>query len=65
MKIAYTINEACKALGIGRTTIYSEIASGRITARKVHNRTIIRAADLEVYVSSLPKLATGPGHRRK
>lgn len=60
MKIAYTINEACKAVGVGRTTIYQEISLGRLTAHKVHKRTIIRADDLEAYVSNLPKLAAAP-----
>lgn len=58
MKIAYTINEACKALGVGRTTIYAEIAGGRITARKVHKRTLILAEELQRYASELPTAVT-------
>lgn len=56
MKVAYTINEACKAIGVGRTMIYQEISLGRLTAHKVHNRTIIRADDLQRYINNLPKL---------
>jgi excisionase family DNA binding protein len=56
MKLAYTINEACEAIGVGRTTIYEEIALGNLLACKVHKRTIIRADDLERFLRSLPKL---------
>lgn len=58
MKLAYTINEACEAIGIGRTMIYQEISLGRLTAHKVHKRTIIRAEDLQRYIKGLPRLNT-------
>ena len=54
MKIAYTINEACEAIGIGRTMIYQEIALGRLPAVKLNKRTVIRAEDLLDYVRGLP-----------
>ena len=54
MKFSYTINEATAAIGIGRTKLYREIADGKITPRKLGQRTIILAADLEDYVKSLP-----------
>lgn len=56
MKIAYTINEACDAIGIGRTMIYREIALGRLPALKIHKRTVIRAEDLREYVQNLPAI---------
>ncbi|WP_323982125.1 helix-turn-helix domain-containing protein [Novosphingobium aureum] len=42
-KIAYSIKEACKASSLGRTTIYSHIAAGRLLARRIGGRTVIPA----------------------
>ena len=46
-KIAYTINEAVAASGLGRTTIYELIKQRELTPVKVGMRTLIRRVDLE------------------
>ena len=45
-KIAYSIKEACKASSLGRTTIYSHIAAGRLRAIRVGGRRVIPADSL-------------------
>ena len=55
MKITYTILEACKALGIGRTTFYTLRKAGLIACLKIGGRTVIHRDELERYVASLPK----------
>lgn len=57
-KHAYTINEACHEIGIGRTNIYQEIANGKLVARKANKRTIILAEDLTGYLTRLPKMTS-------
>ncbi len=50
-KIAYSINEACKASSLGRTTIYSHIAAGRLLARRIGGRTVIPAESLHALIA--------------
>lgn len=45
-KIAYRINEAVKATGLGRTFIYERIASGELRSIKVGGRRLIMREDL-------------------
>jgi excisionase family DNA binding protein len=44
--IAYSINDACKAIGLGRTYLYQMISDGRLEVRKVGKRTLIPASSL-------------------
>jgi excisionase family DNA binding protein len=52
--IAVSVASATKATGIGRTTIFALIRDGSLPAVKLGSRTLIRAADLEAFVASLP-----------
>ena len=45
-KIAYSIREACHVSSLGRTTIYSHIAAGRLRAKRVGGRVVISAESL-------------------
>lgn len=45
-KIAYSIREACQASSLGRTTLYSHIAAGRLRAIRIGGRTVIPAESL-------------------
>lgn len=54
MSIAYSMTDAAKAAGIGRTTLYSLIKTGKLPARKLGVRTVILADDLEALMRSLP-----------
>jgi excisionase family DNA binding protein len=50
-KLAYSINEACRASSLGRTSLYAHIAAGRLQSVKVGGRTLIPAASLEALVA--------------
>jgi excisionase family DNA binding protein len=52
VKIAYQINEAVLASGLGRTTIYDEIKQGRLKAIKVAGRRLILREDLEAFLKA-------------
>lgn len=52
--LGYTVKEAVKASGIGRTTLYKDLKAGRLPARKRGRRTLILRADLEAYLTNLP-----------
>jgi excisionase family DNA binding protein len=54
-KIAYTINEACEAVGLSRTTLYEAFQRGELVPRKVGQRTLILADDLKAWLQSMPK----------
>lgn len=51
-KLAYTIAEACHAVGIGRTKLYELIGEGRVETRKIGARTIIPAESLRALIGS-------------
>jgi excisionase family DNA binding protein len=46
--------EAAKIAGVGRSTIYEELASGRLAARKLGRRTIIPDHALREWMDNLP-----------
>jgi len=50
-KLGYSIKEACEASSLGRTSIYSFIASGRLRAVRVGGRTIIPADSLQALLA--------------
>lgn len=50
-RLAYSINEAARVLSMGRTSIYSMIADGRLEAFKLGRRTLIRAESIHRLVA--------------
>ncbi len=62
--IAYTIEDASKLAGIGRTRLYELIGNKTLDARKSGSRTLIVAASLHHYIANLPSADIGAGHRR-
>jgi len=52
--LAYSVEEAAKAAGIGRTLLFNEIRHRRLIARKVGRRTVIVRDDLEAWLRSRP-----------
>lgn len=59
--LAFDVNFAAKMVGIGRTLLYNEIKAGRLRAVKSGGRTLIRRADLEAYMASLPPMEPAKG----
>lgn len=53
-KGAYTVDEFCKAYGIGRHLAYTEMGGGRLQYRKAGRRTVIRKVDADAWLDSLP-----------
>jgi excisionase family DNA binding protein len=52
---SFSIAEISQRNNIGRSTIYEQIAAGRLIARKVGARTIITDEDESDWLTSLPK----------
>ena len=53
-KLAHSIPEAAAVADVGRSTIYEEINSGRLIARKARGRTVILREDLKEWLAALP-----------
>ena len=51
-KLAYTIAEFCMATGVGRSSVYLEIAAGRLKTIKVAGRRLILPQDGEAWLKS-------------
>ncbi|MBY0362983.1 MAG: helix-turn-helix domain-containing protein [Phreatobacter sp.] len=58
-----TVAAACKALGIGRTTVYGLIANGALVARKIGNKTVLTGASVTAFINGLPPAPIGRGAR--
>jgi excisionase family DNA binding protein len=52
--MAFTIPEACKVSGVGRSKLYEAIASGALRARKNGAKNLILREDLQRWLESLP-----------
>lgn len=52
LPLAYTVADAVRVSGIGRTTLYSLIGQGRLPIVKIGNRTLIRHIDLDYLLCS-------------
>jgi hypothetical protein len=55
---AHTIPEFCTTHRVGRTFVYNEIKSGRLTAVKAGAKTLILKSEAARWARSLPKLET-------
>lgn len=53
-KLAYRIDEAVAATGIGRTSLYEMIRAGALKTRKSGRRTLIERSELERALRNLP-----------
>ena len=50
-QVAYRVESAFEKLGIGRTTGYAEIASGRLRSFRVGKRRLVPASALTEYIA--------------
>ena len=53
-KLAFSVAEATRATGVGRSTFYELMASGKLRAIKLGSRTLIPAEELRRFMESLP-----------
>jgi excisionase family DNA binding protein len=54
-KLAYTIKEICKLIGISRATFYQAMQNKELRAVKRGRRTLIMAKDLEAWMQAWPE----------
>lgn len=50
--LVVSVNDAAKALGLGRTSIYSMIGDGRLETFKLGRRTLIKTASIRRLVDA-------------
>jgi excisionase family DNA binding protein len=55
--LAYSIPDAARVCGLGRTTVYKLVSEGRLELRKVGTRSLITAASLRSLVGEFPAVA--------
>ena len=53
-RLAHSIADVMKIIGIGRSFIYEEIKQGRLRVRKAGRRSLIFDADLKAWLTALP-----------
>jgi excisionase family DNA binding protein len=58
--LAYSVNDALRLLGIGRTKFYALVKNGAIPTRKLGTRTLVLAKDLEAFIDGLPAGTSSP-----
>lgn len=49
-----SIKEACRLLGVSRTTLYGELAAGRLRSVTVGRRRFIPCEAVEAFIAGLP-----------
>ena len=59
MKLAYSIQEVCGLLSIGRTTLYALIGQGDLTVLKIGRRTLISAKSLDAFIQTVERQNRG------
>jgi excisionase family DNA binding protein len=55
VKLAYTVQEVRKLLGIGHTKVYQAMKEGGLRAVKCGHRTLILAKDLQAWIEGWPE----------
>ncbi|PZR12713.1 MAG: hypothetical protein DI536_14140 [Archangium gephyra] len=55
-----SVQEACIALGLSKTSLFERIKSGRLHASKDGGRTFITRAEIERYVAACESSTTKP-----
>jgi hypothetical protein len=64
-KLAYSIDDITKQVGIGRSLLFEEIKAGRLMVKKTGRRTLVIDADLRAWLSNLPAKSAGGPTRNK
>ena len=53
--LAYRVPDACRAAGIGKTSLYALAAAGKLRLVRVAGRTLVPADDLRALIASAPQ----------
>lgn len=51
-KLLFRVDEACEALGIGKTSLYEEVRAKRLTLTAAAGRKVIHWEDLKAYADA-------------
>lgn len=51
--LAYSIAQLCIAASVSRSTVYSEVAAGRLRIAKIGRRSVILAAEADRWLAAL------------
>ncbi|GGF82120.1 hypothetical protein GCM10007301_47790 [Azorhizobium oxalatiphilum] len=51
---AFDVLNAARIMGVGRSTVFEEIKTGRLEARKIGRKTLITRSAIENWLSNLP-----------
>lgn len=51
--LTYSVEQLQKIIGVGRTTVYQLLKSGRLPAKKLNGRTLVLKSDLEKFLQDL------------
>lgn len=51
LRVAVSVMEAARLLGIGRTKVYELLKSGELRSRKVGRRTVVSVASIRAFIS--------------
>jgi excisionase family DNA binding protein len=57
-RLAFSIDELAKSAGVGRTTIYEEIKTGRLRRVKCGKRTLILVGEARSWLEGLAPAST-------
>ncbi|EXL06670.1 helix-turn-helix domain-containing protein [Aquamicrobium defluvii] len=52
--VAYSVADAARVSGMGRSTVYNAISAGELKARKLGKRTVVLRTDLEEWLAGAP-----------
>ena len=55
-KLLYSVEEAIKLMGIGRTHLYQQIQEGKLVAVKCGRRTLISGQAIDAWIGNLPSV---------
>ena len=58
-QMSYTLDEAVKLTGLGKTRLYEELNTGRLKAVKIGRRTLIPHDSLQDWIKTLPSYPCG------
>ena len=58
LPLAHSLTDACKRIGVGRTTMYHLVKSGQIKALKIASKPVILESELQRFLSDLERTSS-------